>query len=96
MHVSARNKQASVFDVEPHARINPGSPRVEIAQRGGASQVIISLPKRLQRERRRRRARERAGVDGARGFTGLMNGNQPLQQQLAPRFRGLMSLSEGK
>lgn len=46
--------------------------------RGGASQVIISHLKHLDQaqERRRARARGRAGVDGTRRFTGLMSGNQ--------------------
>lgn len=49
VHVSTRNKPESVFDVEPHTQINPGSPRMEAAHRRGASQLIISHPKRLER-----------------------------------------------
>lgn len=47
-HVSTHNKLESVFDVEPHTQINPGSPRMEAAHRGGASQLIISHLKHLE------------------------------------------------
>lgn len=49
VHVSTHNKLESVFDVEPHTQINPGSPRMEAAHRGGASQLIISHLKHLER-----------------------------------------------
>lgn len=48
VHVCADNKQESVCDVEPHTQINPRSPRMEMAHRGGASQVIISHLKHLE------------------------------------------------
>lgn len=48
MHVAPYNKQESVFDVEPHTQINPGSPRMQIAHRGGASQIIIFHLKHLE------------------------------------------------
>lgn len=48
VHVSAYSEQEAVFDVEPHTQINPRPPRMEIAHRGGASQVIISHLKHLE------------------------------------------------